>query len=208
MRVSLPAAALVAAALGLSAYTSGGGGPGAAASGRPASSSAAGKVGERSFELVGYPTRTAAVPEQPLAAGPTTFPGLELGVSVVRRTEQAVLVVFGLHNTGTSERIAGFSGSSLGKRLPFDNTVGGVSLVDTAGLRQYLVLRPADPDHPGQALTSGPCACSAIVGSEQATFPRDEVRYFAALVTAPPAGVGKVSFVSPIGTVAGLSIDG
>lgn len=208
MPLSLRATALVSAALGLSACTSGAGAPTAAASGPPASSPAAGQGSERSFELVGYPTRTAAVPEQPLAAGPTTFPGLELGVYVVRRTDQAILVVFGLRNTGTTESIGGFSGSSLGERFAFDYTVGGVSLVDTAGLKQYLVLRPADPDHPGQSVTSGPCACSAIVGSEQSRFAQDKVKYFAALVTAPPAGVGKVSFVSPIGTVAGLSIDG
>lgn len=208
MSSSLRAAALCAAALALAACTGGGAAPRAAGSGGPTTSSTSGRAGERSFELVGFPTQTAVVPEQPLASGATTFPGLELGVYVVRRADKAVLVVFGLRNTGTTERYPGFSGSSLGERFAFDYTVGGVSLVDAAGLKQYLVLRPADPEHAGQAVTSGPCACSANVGSEQSVFTPGKVKYFAALVTAPPEGVGKVSFVSPIGTVDGLTVDG
>ncbi len=193
-------AALLSAALALTACT---GGSSPKSSTTPEGAGGGDSV-QRTFELTGYASQTAKVPSTPMASTPTTIKGLELQVYLVQRDQQGVFVVFGLHNTTTAD-VANLSGTTLGENGAVDYTVGGVSLVDTAGLKQYLVLRPKDFADQETASKPGPCACSQVP-RPFLTFTADEVKYFAAEIAAPPPNVSKLSFVTPLGTVPGLQV--
>lgn len=196
-------AALLSAALALTACTSGSSPKGSAPDG--SAPSAGGKTVQKTFELAGYASRTAKVPDAPIASTPTAIAGLELQVYLLQRDQKGVLVVFALHNTGTGD-LSDISGTSLGEGYSLDYTVGAVSLVDTAGLKQYLVLRPKDFADEATVQHPGPCACSRTSGGNLSTFGANEVHYFAAEIAAPPPEVTKLSFVTPLGTVADLQV--
>ncbi|MGI8535585.1 MAG: hypothetical protein ACR2K2_03630 [Mycobacteriales bacterium] len=149
------------------------------------------------FALAGYASQTAELPAEPIGTVASAEPGLTLEVYLLERTEKAVLVVFALNVDGTEG--ASTSTFEMGEDSN-DTSVGAVSLVDTAGLKQYLTLRPARVKDDG---FTG-CACTDS-GSRYGGEPGERI-YLAALVTAPPPSVSTVSFVTPIGSIADLPI--
>ncbi len=157
----------------------------------------------RSFELAGFSPLTVAVPDEPVATAPTSVPGTDLTVYVVQRAGQAVTVVFGLRTTTAPASGDKSVGPRLGESY-IDYTVGGVTLVDPVGLKQYLTLRPED----FEITATGPvqCACSSTRGGSELEPGHEQV--FAASLAAPPADVTSVSLVTPMGTVPGLTITG
>ena len=153
---------------------------------------------------------TTRVPSQPIGSTPTSVAGLTLNLYVVQRSgPQAVLLVFGL----VSSRPVGDEASQTdndiweGLSANYYNGVGnsespsvsGVSLLDSANLKQYLTYN-AHPD------VDADCLCSAL--SRNISFRPGAVEYFAALVAAPPAGASSLSFVSGLGSIGDVQLSG
>jgi hypothetical protein len=193
---------LMACVLGVAGCT--GGSPDAATptgSGGSGATTSTGPTTSRSFELVGFSPLTVDVPDEPLATAGASLAGSQLEVYLAEREGQAVTVVFGLRQIRETSEPSSIS-STLGEAT-FDNTVGGVSLLDQAALKQYLVLRPLGAAEASTGGQPGPCACSGTLGVD---LELNEVVYFAASIAAPPASTTKVSFVTPVGTVPGLTL--
>ncbi len=141
------------------------------------------------------------VPSRPIGTT-TVFPGISLDVFELKRVApQVVLAVFSVQadssldpsksadaNILVNENLSANGGGSNG-------TVSGVSLVDTAALKQYLpyMVRPDDDTT---------CLCTVL----SVALDPGSVWYFSALITAPPPDVTRVTFQTPIGTIPDLPL--
>jgi len=160
---------------------------------------------EKTFRLVAAVQPLAvAVPSQPLGSTPTTIPGVDLRLYVVRRlSANAAVVVFSLYTKPGASNInpiAAMNGVSSNGFAAQGASVSDASLVDLNGLKQYLTYM-SDPTK------DSTCVCSYLPNSD-ATFVPGKAAYFAAVTAAPPPGVTTVSFVIGLGTVAGVPLSG
>ena len=147
---------------------------------------------------------TTKVPATPIASTPSSLGGMTLQLYVAQRADPgAALVVFALQLRSarnyywqTVSSALSANGSQEGSA-----TVSGVSLLDTAGLKEYetFMAKPSD---------DATCLCSSVGESGVTNNPSSGVYYFAALVAAPPASVTSVSFVTGMGSIANVSLSG
>jgi hypothetical protein len=151
----------------------------------------------------GYPMVSAALPDKPLGTSGSAISGLDLEVwSLTRSGDKAMLLVFAMHNPGTSPVKTGTATARLSaaknsvEKNTGTNTVSGVSAVDGSALKQYLayMVNPADDNT---------CLCSAVRFSD---FTPDQREYFATLLASPPAGVKSVTVVTGLGSVANVPL--
>jgi hypothetical protein len=144
----------------------------------------------------GYPALRATLPPQPLGTSGSSVPGLDLEVWTLERSgSQAMLVVFALHNPGSTPVNTGTKSASLSANAT-DSSVSGVSAVDGSGLKQYLtfMLNPGDDKS---------CVCSLIHFDDYDPGQRD---YYAALLAAPPGGVKTLTVVTGLGSVPNVAL--
>lgn len=169
---------------------------------RPARSGAARQMTFRLAASTAGPV-TASVPRHPVATTPTTITGTTLQLYEAKRLSgDAVLVVFALVAPANADRasvIGALSANGGGSSA----SVSGVALLDTTGLKEYL-------PYMGNPSEDGTCVCSNSIdsdigmGSNQSTEP--VTTYYAAVLSAPPASVNTVSFVTGLGTIPDVTL--
>lgn len=168
---------------------------------RPARSGAARQMTFRLAASSAGPL-TASVPRRPLATTPTSITGTTLQLYEAKRISGgAVLVVFALVAPANADRanvIGALSVNGGGSQA----SVSGVALLDTTGLKEYL-------PYMGDPTKDGTCVCSDSIDSDigmgsQST--RVVTTYYAAVLSAPPASVDTVSFVTGVGTIPDVTL--
>lgn len=148
-----------------------------------------------------------SVPPRPLAATPSSVPGVVLQLYVAQRVgTRAVLLVFALdvHGSEAHDSFGVFTyamGLSVNSGSVGEScgscAVSAVSLLDPVGLKEYqpFMSNPANDQT---------CLCSAI---GPAHLKSGEL-YFAALVAAPPSSVHSVTFLTKMGSIGNVHLGG
>lgn len=139
--------------------------------------------------VAGGGAQPPGLPDQPIAEVPSSVPGVTLELWRVVRIDGGVHITFaGRSDDGTQVPINAFSTGTS------DYSVAGLSFVDTAGLKRYLVLETPDGD----------CVCSSVPGI---SYEPGQRSFHFAVVTAPPADVTSGVVDTPIGSFPGVQIE-
>ena len=169
---------------------------------------------------------TVSIPSQPLGTSPTTTQGITLQVWVLKRVQpNAVLAVFGPSITraaGQSDSIGNDATSAVENGLEDSPTYNDaqIGLLDVGALKEYQVYESDSSGSPCLCTKAEPgltfdwsSSSSSNQGNNSGTTPTqgggDSKSFLmAALVTAPPANVNKVTVITGFAQIPDLPISG